>query len=142
MSEVIIGEKKEDDSGLIIHPFSEDVNTEVPITMHIVGSIGATYIGGVIGDLAQYVDMFLPLMMIEAPQRDGSFGLGLRPLFMSFGLLDIITVKHDFIYALKNVNSRDKALVDAYEKQITSFRAQELGMVSPTNEDVLKINKR
>lgn len=144
MAEVIIGENTEatEEEGRIIHPFSDDVDgTDEPVTMYIVGSIGARYIGGIVGDLSPYVNMFLPLMMMEVPQQ-GGVSLGLRPLFMSFGLLDFVVVKHDFLYTLKTSLQRDVRLVKAYEEQITSYRAQEMGIVSPTNEEVLKINRR
>lgn len=143
MEEVIIGEgKKEEVGGMLIHPFSGDVEgTESPVTMHIIGSLGARYIGGVVGEMSPYVTMYFPLMMVEMPQQSG-MNLGFRPMFMSLGLMDFITIKHDFIYTLKSEYSRDKQLVKAYENQIMTARAQEIGIVPPTNEEVMKINRR
>lgn len=150
MSEIIIGENGkeevpvEKELGVIVHPFAEDIELEGDgsITMHIVGSIGARYIGGVVGEPTEVVTLFMPLMLMEAPQQNGSFGLGMRPIFMSLGLMNFITVKPDFIYTFQSNIHRDIQIVEMYEKQITSFRAQELGLIAPSQEEVMKINRR
>ena len=125
----------------VVEPGTPDDGDEIITTMHIIGSAGVKYLGGVLGQIGEVTSLYLPLVLMEAPHQ-GGFSLGLRPLFLSYGLMDIVNVRTDFVYVLQKGNKKDQQLTVVYENTINAFKAQEAGIVSPTTEQIVDINRR
>lgn len=139
----------------ILHPNMEHATVqneegeeeEVEVPMYIVASSNMRYITGVVGGVTEndIIPAFYPLVLKEAPSENGVV-LGFLPPFLSFGLLEAVMLRIDMLYTLMKGNARDEDLVRNYGQQLAQFlqqqRVQDTGIVAPSNEDVVNINKR
>jgi hypothetical protein len=124
----------------IYNPFTGDDN--LPMALVMAG--GRTYMGGFAGfgfeddciTMKDTMALVLPITYMEMPNRDGNVVQAFNPVHAYNPTLDVIFIKPESFYLLKNDDSSDKGLVQAYEGFVNKMRAMKSGIYMPDSKEV------